>query len=127
MPHRPLRKQKKSYRKVPGCEVVKGEEAERFLKDQLLYETMMAKRDRNLEDADGEETVMVSIGSPVRYRKITYLAHIYCIDNFEDDEKNGWLIHLWHPRLVTGKHKAYRSYMNHMSGDLGVDLWKTGI
>lgn len=104
-----------------------GNEAEIFLKDQLLWHTMQEKRDRNLEEANGEETVMVSIGAPVVFNKIKYLTHVYCIDNFEDPEKNGWIIHLWYPTLVMGKHRSYRQYVKQMSADLGVDLQKVGV
>jgi hypothetical protein len=129
MPHRPPKKQKKTNKRyVPGSVVLKAEEAVAFLKDQLLFHTMLEKRERVLSDAEpGFETITVSIGSPVRYNKATYLAHIYCIDNFENPALNGWIVHLWYPGLVMGRHPTYRSYMTQMSNDLGLDLWSVGV
>ena len=127
MPYRPPRKSKKPARKhVPGCIKLLGKDAVAFLKDQLLLSTMEAKRARHLE-GDEEETVMVSIGTLVRYNKTSYIAHVYCIDNFADPTVNGWILHLWHPKLVLGKHKTYQQYMTQMGSDLGIDLWSVGI
>ena len=128
MPHRPPKKaKKKRTRHVPGCIALQGDEAVAFLKDQLLFSTMEEKRERNLSDAEGHETVMVSVGAPVAYSKLRYLAHVYCIDNFDDPTQNGWIVHLWHPKLVLGNHKSYRQYVKQMSNDLGVELDKAGV
>ena len=112
---------------VPGCVVLKDEEALALLKAEQLLTTMEEKRERSLDEADGEENVMASIGFHVKYNRTKYLAHIYCIDNFEDEEKNGWIVHLWHPKLVMGKDKTYLAYVQQMSADLEVDLNKIGI
>lgn len=128
MPNRPPKKKKASKRYVPGCKKLMGEEAEAFMKDQMILSTMEAKRERHLEEVgDDEETVTVSIGLPVRYEKTSYLAHIFCIDNFDNPDENGWVVHLWHPGLVMGRHPAYRQYMTQMGNDLGVDLWEVGV
>lgn len=128
MPYRPPKKPKPAKKHVPGCVVLRDTEAEAFLKDQLLLHALLDKHERNMEDMEpGEEAVTVSIGLPVRYGGAPYLAHIYYIANFPDPEMNGWILHLWHPKLVLRKHPTYRSYMKQMSDDLSVDLWSVGV
>jgi hypothetical protein len=128
MPFRPKKNPKPKRSHVPGCVVLKDSEAESFLRDQLLLHTMLDKHSRNMENAEtGDAAVTISIGAPVRYAGVTYLAHIYRIDNFEDPALNGWIIHLWHPNLVMHKHPTYRSYMTQMGDDLSEDLWAIGV
>jgi hypothetical protein len=131
MPYRPQKSTTISTpprRRVPGCVKLLGADALDFMRDQMILSTMEDKRARHLDTVEeGEETVTASIGYPTRYDKANYMAHIFCVDNFANPEDNGWIIHLWHTRLVMGKHKSYKQYMAQMSESLGVDLWKTSI
>lgn len=129
MVHRPKKKKKAAKRRtVPGCHTIKDDEAEAFLKDQLLLSTMEEKRERSLAAIDDDDvSVMVSIGAPVSFAKQKYIAHIYRVDNCEKEEHNGWLIHLWYPNLVWGNHPTYRAYIAKMSDELGQDLRQVGV
>lgn len=120
---------KKIVRRVPGCVKFEDEEAAGFLRHYNLWDAMQSKAGRAHEqDSDeelGDHSVMVSVGAPVMYLGQPYICHIYHIKGYE--EHDGWIVHLWHAKLVGHKRPSYRSYMTQMSEDLQVDLWSTGI